>query len=75
MDFFFNSFMTVLGGLAALAVVFFVWNMGPLVIVSILPKIISKEKQAQFMVDLKKNPWQNAKVLRVARKWGWHEEE
>jgi hypothetical protein len=75
MDFFFNSFMTVLGGLTALAVVFFVWNVGPLVIVAILPKIISKKKQAQFMVDLKKNPWRNAEVLRVARKWGWHEEE
>ena len=75
MRFFISGFMTVLGALAAVGSVFFVWNVGPLVIVAILPKIISKEKQAQFMVDLKKNPWRNAEVLRVARKWGWHEEE
>ena len=74
MSFFISGFMTVLGALVAVGVVFFVWSVGPLVIVAILPKIISKEKQAQFMVDLKKDPWRNSQVLRVARKWGWHEE-
>jgi hypothetical protein len=74
MSFFISGFMTVLGALVAVGVVFFVWSVGPLVIVAILPKIISKEKQAEFIRDLKKDPWRNAKVLRIARKLGWHEE-
>jgi len=74
MDFFISGFMTVLGAVAAIASILFVWNVGPLVIVAILPKVISKEKQAEFMTDLKKNPWRNAEILRTARRFGWNEE-
>lgn len=75
MDFFFNSFMMTMGVVAALISVLFVWYIGPLVIVRILPRLISKETQARFMRDLKRDPWTNASVLRYARKSGWHEEE
>lgn len=74
MDFFINGFMTVLGAIAALTSVLFIWNVGPYVIVAILPKVISKKKQAEFMTDLKKNPWRNAEILRTARRFGWNEE-
>ena len=74
MSFFINGFMAMLGAVTAVGVLWIIWNVVPLVIVAILPKVISKEKQAEFIRDLKKDKWRNAKVLRIARNLGWHEE-
>lgn len=74
MNFFFNGFMAVFGAVTAVLVLGFVWKFGAYVIAAILPKILSKERQAEIMQDLKKDSYRNAVVLRTTRRLGWHEE-
>jgi hypothetical protein len=74
MDFFFNGFMAAFGAVTAIMVMGFVWEFGAYIIVALLPKVLPKKMQAKFIRDLKQDPYRNAKVLRAARKLGWHEE-
>lgn len=75
MDFFFNGFMAAFGAVTAIGVLWFIWNFGPVILVVILPKVLSKKMQAEFIRDLKKDKWRNAEVITTCRKLGWHEDE
>ena len=79
MEFFINGFLAAFGALAAIGILWFtlwfLWNFGSVILVAILPKVLPKKMQAEFIRDLKKDKWRNAEVLRIARKLGWREEE
>lgn len=75
MDFFFNGFMAAFGAVTALSVLWFIWSFGAYIIAALLPKVLSKRMQAEFIRDMKKDPWRNADVIAYCRKVGWHEEE
>ena len=75
MEFFINGFLATFGALAAIGTFWFIWRFGPVILVVILPRILPKKMQAEFIRDLKKDKWRNAEVLRIACRFGWHEEE
>ena len=79
MEFFINGFLATFGAVAAIGTLWFtlwfIWNFGAYTIVAILPKVLPKKMQAEFIRDLKKDKWRNAEVLRIACRFGWHEEE
>lgn len=75
MEFFINGFLAAFGALAAIGTLWFIWTFGAYIIAAILPKVLPKKMQAEFMRDMKKDKWKNAEVITACRKLGWHEEE
>ena len=75
MEFFINGFLAALGALAAIGTLWFIWRIWPWVIIFMGPAVLPKKMQAEFIRDLKKDKWRNAEVLRITRRFGWHEEE
>lgn len=75
MEFFINGFLAAFGALAAIGTLWFFWSFGAYIIAAILPKVLPKRMQAEFMRDMKKDKWKNADVIAACRKLGWHEEE
>ena len=69
-----NGFMVGLGLAAGLVAIFCLVWAAPRIIVVLLPKVLSKKTQANFMRDMRKDPWRNADVIVYCRKLGWHEE-
>jgi len=73
MEFFINGFLATFGALAAICALWFFWSFGAYVIAAILPKVLPKRMQAEFIRDLKKDPWRNAGVIAYCHKVGWYE--